>query len=714
MTKLQSILRRRWPILLVTTLLGLVAGIASTQVGARREVTQYQAQQVIVANRLTGNPANVDQDALKVTRGEVLKATAKELGRVGEEKDLAGKVTVKAEVDSNSINLTVYDTDPQVASRTVQAFSTSFLDVVNSELRSDDQRRLDDLQTRVDQATKDLAAFDQQNGFISRADAPLPQTPTIDALVAERKRLQDALTQAQSRYDETALDISQREPYASLGPEAPRVADSQLLEVPSSPLFRAGLIGILGFMLGVALILILERVNRRVDTREELADLVQVPILAEIGRISGRKQPRQADGRLKLEGAWSEHYRRVRSAIQFVQASAERELAGSAAPGVTSPTGVTQAAVISGHSPARGKVPRVFMFCSALPSEGKSTSTALTAMALAEAGVETVTVNADFRRPRLDEYVGADPRPSLADAARLDVGRPSVDEVVRPSPEAHLWTVAAGSATREVGPRLMAAREVAAEAAARGATVLVDSSPLRVSNDPIDLFQGVDEVILVVRAGKSTVKSLQDTMELLDMHHAPVMGVVLIGTLATREMYAYYQAYYSDADAAQGELRQTLPVTVPAAPTPTPAPAAPTPTPAAPSGPAAAPPVPPVPAPPVPAPPVPAPPAPALPVPAPTPAATPPAPPAPAPVNGAQVNGAPVAPANGAAVNGAPVAPVNGSSAAGTNGASSTVAGAAGRNGSSGTTTVPPEPARPVGPPPGPSPFAPRPEAGQN
>jgi Mrp family chromosome partitioning ATPase len=54
-------------------------------------------------------------------------------------------------------------------------------------------------------------------------------------------------------------------------------------------------------------------------------------------------------------------------------------------------------------------------------------------------------------------------------------------------------------------------------------------------------------VILVVRAGRTTVKSIEDTMGLLEMHHAPILGVVLIGTLATREMYAYYQSYYRQA-----------------------------------------------------------------------------------------------------------------------------------------------------------------------
>ena len=59
MTKLRAILRRRWPVLAVCLLLGMVAGVASMAISPKRETTQYKAEQVIVANRLAGNPANV-------------------------------------------------------------------------------------------------------------------------------------------------------------------------------------------------------------------------------------------------------------------------------------------------------------------------------------------------------------------------------------------------------------------------------------------------------------------------------------------------------------------------------------------------------------------------------------------------------------------------------------------------------------------------------
>lgn len=564
MNKFKAILRRRWPVLVVTLVLGGLAGYLSADVGGpKRETTQYQADQVIVANRLTGNPASVPQDSLRVTRGEVPKVAAKILGEDNSAK-LARKVKVDDQPDRNAMTLQVFDTDPERASEIVQAFAQAFLQVVNAELRSEDQRQLDQLEDRKAAAEAALKAFDDQNGYISRADVPLPQTPTVDALVAERNRLDQDVRDATNSLEKAQLEISEREPYSTLGPERPEVADSQLLEVPESPAFRAGLLALIGLLLGIGLVIVIERVNRRVDTRDELAELLDIPIIAEIGRIRSRHIPADEEGRINLEGAWSEHYRRVRSAIEFVQsqaseAAAEIPLDGIngasvATPQANRPRNRRESPVIAGHG-SGATVPRTIMFVSALPGEGKSTSVALTALAMAEAGDNVLALSADFRRPKLERYLGMDSEPTLADLAEMSVNRPTVNDVVHPGRVPHLWTAAAGKPTSEVTARLAAAREVAVEGAAQGVTVLLDSSPLRVSNDPVDLLPVADEVILVVRAGRSTVRSLEDTVELLEMHHAPVMGVVLIGTLSTRELYAYYASYYRELEEREQRRR---------------------------------------------------------------------------------------------------------------------------------------------------------------
>ena len=192
--------------------------------------------------------------------------------------------------------------------------------------------------------------------------------------------------------------------------------------------------------------ILVERLNQRVDTRDELASLVSVPIIVEIGRVPARRRPGHGDGRIKLDGIWSEHYRRVRSAIQFVQAdAAAQEDARRAGP-------TSNGAVIAGHRAQSGAIPRAFLFASALPGEGKSTSTALTAMALAETGDDTLVINADFRRPMVEKYLGASSSPSLADRAELDVNRIGINDVVQTTDEPHLF-VASRRSSDERGRR---------------------------------------------------------------------------------------------------------------------------------------------------------------------------------------------------------------------------------------------------------------------
>jgi len=555
MAKFRAILLRRWKLVVLTTLIGAVAGALSAPVGASRDITTYTVQQVVVKNRIPGNPADVVQDALKGDRGEVLERAARELREP--ERRLAALVTVRPDNESSSIQFEVMDTDPEYASRVVQVFTLTFLEVVNAELRQDLENQRTLLETRAAETAAALKAFDDANGFIQGSGGNLPQDVAIDALVAERNRLFNASAEAQRNLDDFILKAPGRVPYGTLGPEPPTIAESQFIEVPDSPVFRIGLLGTIGMLLGLALSLVVERVNPRIDSRDELAALISVPIIAEIGKIPRRERARGEGegGRISLEGVWSEHYRRVRSAIEFVQADAatrvERAGEGAALNGVTVP----DVAVISGHAAARGRIPRVFLFVSAQPGEGKSTSVTLTGMALAETGHETVVINADFRRPTLEKLVGTSPEVTLAEFAELSLDRPSIDEVVVPTDYPSLYLAASGAATTEVGPRILAAKEVAAEAAARGATVLIDNSPLRVSNDPIDMLSSADEVILVVRAGNTTTRSIEDTLELLAVHHAPVLGVILIGTLATREMYAYYNSYYDRAAKADQQKR---------------------------------------------------------------------------------------------------------------------------------------------------------------
>ena len=101
--------------------------------------------------------------------------------------------------------------------------------------------------------------------------------------------------------------------YQSLGEQQPKRAKRGAFEIPSSLPLRASFLGFFGLLLGAILALVLERLNRRIDTRPELAEACQLPIIAEVGFVPEKRRPTQ-DGALLLAGVWAESYRRVRSA----------------------------------------------------------------------------------------------------------------------------------------------------------------------------------------------------------------------------------------------------------------------------------------------------------------------------------------------------------------------------------------------------------------
>ncbi len=518
MTKLRAVLRRRWSLLLLGLLLGVAAGVVSSVVAPEGDdTTEYRVRQLIVANNAAPRSGGVEQDALRVTRGEVARVAAETLG-VQDPTDVSSKVSAAADPETGTIEVASTDVDPEQATRRVTAFVDAFVDVVNGDLTGEQELRLRELQQQVDDARAQLAAFDAANPDV-RNQGPA-STPF---LVEERSTLQQTLEQAEQQLRAERLNAQRTLPYSTLGTDAPEAVDDELLPVPTGAPFRAALLGLLGLSLAVAVTIVVERLVPRIDTRDELITAADLPVLAEVGRFSSRKLPRSADGTLRLEGPWAEPYRRIRSALQFMHAGA------------------------SGQGGAR-----VFMITSPSPSEGKSTTTAVTALALAETGERTLVVGGDFRRPSVHELLGVSAVPGIREHARLDVARPTSDQIVHPTAHDHLFVAPSGTPGKEVAGLAEATRSLVSEAVAEGATVIIDTSPVEVANDAIDLLAVVDEVVIVVRSGRTTVRALQHTIEQLRLHGASIMGTALIGTPGLAKQQYYYDGYYSPAEWTNG------------------------------------------------------------------------------------------------------------------------------------------------------------------
>jgi non-specific protein-tyrosine kinase len=170
--------------------------------------------------------------------------------------------------------------------------------------------------------------------------------------------------------------------------------------------------------------------------------------------------------------------------------------------------------------------PRSILFTSTLPAEGKSTTAANLAIALAQAGEPVTLIDADFRHPQLSQYLGIAPGPGLTEVL---IGRATLDEALRPWVEdATLTVLPSGTPppnpSELLGSRAMA--RVVSELRARG-MLIIDSPPVLPFTDAAVLAKITDSTLLVVRANSTRLDKLERALHALQTVDAHIAGVVL-------------------------------------------------------------------------------------------------------------------------------------------------------------------------------------------
>jgi len=260
--------------------------------------------------------------------------------------------------------------------------------------------------------------------------------------------------------------------------------------------------GLLGFLLGLAIAVLLDVVDRRVRTREELETALGMPVLAEVPSVNQRKDDSGVISVLAPYSRAAEAFRAVRSAVLFELALAERGDRTQPATGI------------------------VVMVVSGVACEGKTTTTANLAVAFAEAGSSVLAVNGDFRRPALHRMFGVRDVPG----AIVESGIPGV----------HIVTSVAVNPSATPAQVVDAQRRVVQATRERYDVVLVDTAPLLSTNDAIDIAPVADLVVVVAHYGLTKTHHARRTAELLTRMRAPVVGAVLVATPGNDAGYAYY------------------------------------------------------------------------------------------------------------------------------------------------------------------------------
>ena len=286
----------------------------------------------------------------------------------------------------------------------------------------------------------------------------------------------------------------------------------------------------LGLIAGLAIAILRDVIDTRIRGERDVAAITDAPIIGGIAfDPDATKKPLIVQD--NPHSVRAEAFRSLRTNLQFLDVE----------------TGV-----------------KSFVITSSIPSEGKTTTAANLAIALADSGAQVVIIDGDLRRPKLASYMGLEGSVGLTDVL---ISRASLADVLQPWGRGNLVVLPAGAVppnpSELLGSRAMASLLRTLEA--EFDVVIIDLPPLLPVTDAALVSKLTTGALVVVAAGRTHKGEFAGAVATLENVGAHVAGVILT-MLPTKgpDAYGYGRygyggyGYAQDTDAIDRQSRQDI------------------------------------------------------------------------------------------------------------------------------------------------------------
>lgn len=193
---------------------------------------------------------------------------------------------------------------------------------------------------------------------------------------------------------------------------------------------------------------------------------------------------------------------------------------------------------------------KVIQVSSPEPGDGKTTTVANLAVAVAQSGRRVLLIDADLRRPSCHRLLGVSLDIGLSDVLKGEIAPLNA---IQQSAIEHLALLTAGQVPANPAELLASPQltELFRDVRDDYDLIFVDTPPLLAVSDPCIIARQTDGLLLVVRLGKNTVQAASRARELIQTNNMDLLGVVANCLNATDELaYAPYSQYYHADQAA--------------------------------------------------------------------------------------------------------------------------------------------------------------------
>lgn len=521
-----------WWLLLLAGVVGAGAGYLVSQrqprvyqatakiiVGQSIQATDLTSADILTSERLAQTYANMAR------LQPVLQAVVEALSLSDSWQALKDRVTVTPIRDTQLLEITVQAVSPEEARVTAdevahQLILRSPTALENQERAANQQfvrQRLESLQAKIESGQAHLQELEASMSGSLSADQ-------VQETQGEINDLEKLINEWENNYTQLLIFVEGNkspnylavvEPaQATLQPISPRVSTNTLLA------------GVVGLLLALGLIFLIEYLDDTLKSPSELSQALGLTVLGNVSQIGGKNYP---DKLVTLKESFSpitEAYRSIRSNIHFM--AVDRPLTS-------------------------------LLVTSAAPGEGKSVTVANLGIIMAQAGLKTVIVDADLRRPTQHEIFQLAPNTLLLGGLTelICTAEAEAGSYLRPTGVDNLFLIPSGALPPNPAELLGSQRmvQVLAGLAQAADVVILDSPPAAVVTDAVVLATRTDGVILVIKAGQTRLAVAGQVISNLNQAGARLLGGILNHTSPRKGegYYYYYQTYYSPRTASAGK-----------------------------------------------------------------------------------------------------------------------------------------------------------------
>lgn len=526
--------RRFWWVIAATTLVAVGVAFVVTETSSnpgppRRtfQATTSMYSTLAAAGGFGAQDTYSDPKAIVAFLPVVADQVKDRLGFAGTSEQLLGMVEGSVNEDTTFIDISATGPDPDRAEDVSFAFADELLAYLSDLIHQENLEKVPDVEDEIKIIKKQI----EDAAAAAAAGDQVTQQTNLSSLEADlaRKRAER----------EDLLDPDVDSGFTTL-PTTVAPVDTSGFEAPRSLTVRLGIALALGLMGGLALALLIGRVDTRIRTKRAAEGRFGLPVLAEIPVL-----PRSARAKLITSeepgSRFAEGFRIL--GAELVRGPRAQRRSGNGDQGG------------SGAKP-----PQVVVVTSPGPGEGKTTIAGNLAVALADTDRTVIVLSCDFRRPKIHSLFGVEVSPGLADVLSDDDGGPILERVAVPTRVEGVRLVPSGRLRGQPSELLNSPglRRLIAEARAAADIVIIDTTPILAVSDAAFIAPDADAVLLVARSGRTTGEVAERTSELLARLGCPAIGVALnraVETVMPKGYRAYYERKppWARAESANGE-----------------------------------------------------------------------------------------------------------------------------------------------------------------